>query len=115
MSSSGLDTYNEHSSLNPANQDEPVSKITYEVSIDKYEIYSQHEIIEEAEEAFNNVINGLAEFHEVDLFEFESKTSAGKTLKHATADVCFLQLKQKISEYSSLDNNFAWSLLKIKN
>ena len=98
---------------NPSNQDEPVSRITYEVNIDEYETFYLFDNFDDAKRMFNEIINGLTDFHEIELKKYVGDDKP-ILLEHTTADACFLQLKQKIAELSSLENSFAWSLFKIK-
>ena len=56
MSYSGLDTYNEHSSLNPANQDEKESVVSWAVIVDD-EPYDEYDNEADALIGFKKVIN----------------------------------------------------------
>lgn len=107
------DTYYDTHPNNPANQDEPVSKITYVVSIDEFEHHREFDTLEDAEKSFNEYINGLFEFHEIEILKYTDEPKPER-LKYTNADTLFLELKKKISEHASRDNGFAWSLLRLK-
>ena len=112
MSYHGLDTYNEHSSANPANQDEKESVVSWEVIIDEYnatEFDTEHEAVAYLYKLVNDFDSC---FYLLELNKIVDGVS--DSIKSVSARDCFMTLKQKIKEHSDRDNGFAWSLLNIR-
>ena len=103
MSYSGLDTYNEHSSANPANQDEKESVVSWEVVIDD-EPYNEYDNEADALIELKKIIN------EAEL-EFENlgidKVIDGMyypTKYHVNASSLFLKTKELLARIKEIES-----------
>ena len=103
MSYSGLDTYNEHSSANPANQDERESVVSWEVVIDD-EPYNEYDNEADALIGFKKVINGTElEFNELCIDKVENGLTY-PTKYQVDASSLFLKTKELLARIKEIES-----------
>ena len=96
--------YIDNHPLNPANQPEPVSVVSYEVEIDDNVVTYEFDTLDEAEKKFNELAFGtehdwceLCIWKKVDGFNYEN-------LRHIYSSTLFLEMKRTLARIREIES-----------
>lgn len=99
-----LDTYYDTHPLNPANQPEPESVISYEVVVDDFVDAYELDTLDEAELKFNQIAFGTThDFYELSIV----KRTDGRIeyIKSALSSTLFLEMKRNLARIREIEIN----------
>ncbi len=103
MSYSGLDTYNEHSSLNPANKDEKESVVSWAVIVDDWVDTFEFDTLDEAEVKFNQIAFGT-EYDWVELTIEKTTDGFQECIKSTLSSTLFLEMKRNLARIREIES-----------
>jgi len=98
-----LDTYYDNHSLNPANQPEPKSVISYEVVVDDRVDAFEFDTLDEAEAKFNQIAFGT-EYDWVELTIEKTTDGFQECIKSTLSSTLFLEMKRTIARIREIES-----------
>lgn len=98
-----LDTYYDNHSLNPANQPEPKSVVSYEVVVDDWVDTFEFDTLDEAEAKFNQIAFGT-EYDWVELTIEKTTDGFQECIKSTLSSTLFLEMKRTLARIREIES-----------